>query len=77
MPVLKEKPIVKFYCYDYVSARFNAMHLVDSSRDYCKKMTCPIEELWDKDGFIFIELDDIIIRIYKNKEDKNNGEAED
>lgn len=77
MPVFKEKPIVKLYCSEYISARLNAMKLVDFSRDYCKKMTCPAEELWDEDGFIFIELDDIVIRIYKNKEDKNNGKAED
>ena len=77
MPVLKEKPIVKFYCSDYMLAKLNAMNLIDSSKDYCKKMTSPTEALWDKDGFMFIELDDVIIRIYKNKEDENNGKAED
>ena len=69
MPVFKEKPIVKFYCSDYMLARTNAMNMVDSSRDYCKKMTCPTEELWNKDGFMFIEFDDAVIHIYKNKEE--------
>lgn len=76
MPVFKEKPIVRLYFFDYAYANNQAMRILDSSRDYCKKMTSPAEELWDKDGFIFIELDDIVIRIYKNKEDKNNGKAE-
>ena len=69
MPVFKEKPIVKFYRSDYMLAKINAMEIIDSSRDNCKKMTSPAEDLWNKDGFIFIELDDVVIRIYKNKEE--------
>ena len=69
MPVFKEKPIINLYAPNFAHACRVSYDIYDWADSAHKTHKGPSEELWYKDGFFFIELENAIIRIHHKKEE--------
>ena len=69
MPVFKEKPIINLYATGFAYARRVSFDIYNWSDSACKSHRGPSEEVWYKDGFFSVELENAIIRIHHKKEE--------